>query len=675
MQPTRPPRRRPVFFLDASDRKRVLGIASFLCLLFGVLIVRFYKIQILEHEQWVKQAALQHQYVSPIPCMRGSFYSNTSIKRGHPEEEQPFVIDVPKFHLFVDPKAISASFRYELVQGLASFLAGNQAEVQQKILGELEKPSRSRKIAAWLDREKRQEIEKWWAPFAMARKIPSNALFFSSEFQRSYPFGSMLGAVLHTVQAEKDPKTLQRVPTGGLEMLFNNYLEGKMGKKLITRSARRMIDSGKILEPAENGADIYLTINHYLQAIVERHLQEGVAAAGAKGGWAVMMDPHTGEILALAQTPCLDPSRYADFFNDPSLQDATRVRAVLDCYEPGSIFKPITMAVCLKANEELQRRGQAPLFSPTEKIATSNGWFVGRSSPIKDGRLHHFLNMEMAMQKSSNIYMGRVVHRLIETLGEEWYRRALEEVFGFGQKTQVELPAESSGLLPTPGKLHPNGKLEWSLPTPYSLAIGHNILINGLQLVRAYAILANGGKAVQPHLVRKIVKNGEILADFSDYRANEQVLSASICETIIRSMKFVTKEGGNSKRADIPGYTEAGKSGTAEKIIDGHYSKDHNISSFLGIAPAKNPRFVLLVSIDDPEKKLIPGVGGQQFGGICAAPVFRDIAVLSLQYLGVDPDDPYGYPVGDPRRNGEKADFVKEVQALKELYETWNVAR
>ena len=196
-------------------------------------------------------------------------------------------------------------------------------------------------------------------------------------------------------------------------------------------------------------------------------------------------------------------------------------------------------------------------------------------------------------------------------------------------------------------------------------------------MVRAYAILSNGGYAVQPHIIRKIIKTlpdgaKKILVDNTGYRASEQILSRSITEPIVRGMKFVTKEGGTSKRADIMGYTEAGKSGSSEKIIDGVYSKDHHISSFLGFAPAENPRFVLLVSIDDPEKKFIPGVGRQQLGGVCAAPVFREIASRSLQYLGVDPDDPYGYPPGDPRRDSKRADWTNEVQALRELYEKWN---
>ena len=362
-----------------------------------------------------------------------------------------------------------------------------------------------------------------------------------------------------------------------------------------------------------------------------------------------------------------------NYFNDPKLIENTKVKAVTDCFEPGSIFKPITMAIAMKANAELAKKGRGPIFTPDEKIPCANGWFPGRSTPLKDARTHPFLNMELALQKSSNIYMARIAHRLVETMGDAWYRNALVEVFGFGQKTNIDLPAESCGLLPTPGKLHPNGKLEWSLPTPYSLAIGHNILCNSMQLVRAYAILANGGLAVQPHLIRKIVKDGKTLVDHTAYRATRQVLSPSITRSIVRGMKFVTKEGGTSRRADIPGYTEAGKSGTAEKVIDGNYSKDHNISSFIGFAPAAQPRFVLIVSIDDPEKKVIPGVGKQQYGGVCAAPVFKEIATRALQYLGVTPDDPYGCAPGDPRRDPHKADWAAEVQGLKNLYEKWNI--
>ncbi|MES2273470.1 MAG: penicillin-binding protein 2 [Chlamydiota bacterium] len=656
--------------VESADRKRLVLVAVFLSLLFCVLIIRFYQIQIIEGEKWTREAQALHEHIVTEPFMRGSFYSNTTIKQGHPEGEQPFVIDVPKFHLYIDPDSIPDTVKEKMAAELFAKLSLASSQ-KQKFNGEFQKKSRSRKIVSWLSRGERAQIEAWWNQFAKKERIVRNALYFISDYKRSYPFGTLLGSVLHTVQEEKDPQTHQSLPTGGLEMLFNPYLKGKEGKRLIVHSPSHPLDSGKVIESPENGADIYLTINHYLQAIVESELTKGVKTAGARGGWAVMMDPYTGEILALAQTPPFDPAHYADYFND------TNIKAVTECFEPGSIFKPITLAICMKANEELKKKGKAPLFSPDEKVPTLNGWFPGRSIPLKDGRPHSFLNMHLGIQKSSNIYMARLVQRLVETMGDEWYRKALAEIFGFGQKTNIELPAESGGLLPTPGKLHPNGKLEWSLPTPYSLAIGYNILINSIQMVRAYAILANGGFAVQPHIVRKIVKkmsNGaqQILVDNTGARASKPVLSPAITEPIVKGMKFATKEGGTSKRADIMGYTEAGKSGTAEKIIDGVYSKKNHISSFLGFTPAKHPRFVLLVSIDDPEVRFIPGVGKHQLGGICAGPIFREIAERALQYLGVAPDDPYGYPYGDPRRDPKKADWLAEVQALKEIYENWN---
>ncbi len=647
--------------VDSSDRKRLCTVAVSLSILFCLLIVRFYQIQIIEGDEWAAIAAQQHEHIVIEPCMRGSFYSNTSIKQGHPKERQPFVIDVPKFHLFIDPDSIPETVKEKMARELFALLPESE-----KKIGEFYKKSRSRKIATWLSREKRQEIEAWWQKFSQKEKIVKNAIYFTAEFKRSYPFGSMLGAVLHTVGEDHSN------PTGGLELFLDSYLKGKEGKRLMVRTGRRPLDTGKILSFPENGADVYLTINHYLQAIAESELAKGVQEAGGAGGWAVMMDVYTGEILALAQTPSFDPSHYASYFNEASLIERTKVKAITDCFEPGSIFKPITAVICMKANEELIRKGRKPLFHPDEKIPCSNGWFPGRSTPLREGRIHPFLNLDLAMQKSSNIYFARLVHRLIEELGDDWYRRALYETFGFGQKTGIDLPAESSGLLPTPGKLHPNGKLEWSLPTPYSLAIGHNILCSSIQLARAYAILANGGLAVQPHLIRKIEKEGKVLIDNTHYRASKQVLNPAITRKVIRSMKFVTKAGGTSTRADILGYTEVGKSGTAEKIINGVYSKEHNISSFIGFAPAHHPRFVLLVSIDDPERKAIPGVGRNQFGGVCAAPVFREIATRALQYLGVTPDDPYGYAVGDPRRDPTRADWAKEVNELKALYEKWN---
>lgn len=665
--------------VSLENRKRLVWISLSTFLLFSLLIVQYYKVQIIEGDKWTKHALAQHQLAVVEPFKRGLFYSNNSVREGHPDKPQPFVIDIPKFHLYIDPEGIPFEARDLMAAKLSELLRLNDREVV-KLRAQFDKKSRSRKLVMWLGRDTRDKIQEWWSPFARSYKMARNALFFVQDYKRSYPFGKLLGQVLHTVREERDMKTSQSIPTGGLELVFNNVLKGKEGKRLILRSPRHPLETGKVLYPPEHGADVFLTINHYLQAIAEEEICKAVKNANARAGWAVMMDPRTGEILALAQYPWFEPTQYRKYFNDPKLLEDTKVKALTDPYEPGSTMKPLTLALCLKANADLKKMGKKPIFSPQEKVATAVGRFPGRPKPLYDLRRHNYLNMYMAIQKSSNVYMAIMAYRAIEALGPEWYKNTLQDIFGFGKKTGIELPGESSGLVPTPGKNHPNGKPEWSGSTPCSLSFGHNILVNSLQMLRAYAIIANGGYDVEPTLVRKIIKQkadgtDEVLLDNTRPERVEgfkRLLEPEIVEEMITAMKYVTKPGGSAARGDIYGYTEIGKTGTTEKIVSGHYSKKDHISTFIGFAPAKNPRFVLLVAVDDPEFKYVPGLGKNQHGGTCSAPAFCAIGTRTLQFLGVEPDDPYGYPPGDPRRDPEKADWIKKVAELKILYETWN---
>lgn len=671
--------KRPGGAPDLSARKRLVWVSLFVFSLFCLLIVQFFRIQIIEGEKWVKKARAQHQLVVTEPFKRGLFFSNTTIKRGHPEMPQAFVVDVPKFHLYADPNSIPENYRVEIATKVCNLLNIRGAEAQ-KLREQLDRKTRSRKLALWLDKEQCDAINQWWFHYARSKKIIRNALFFVQDYKRSYPFGKLLGQVLHTIREEKDAKTRQSIPTGGLELVFDKILQGKEGKRLILRSPRHPLETGKILSTPEDGADVYLTINHYLQAIAEEEIFKAVKNSNAKGGWAVLMDPRTGEIWALAQYPWFEPADYREYFNNPKLQENTKVKAITDPYEPGSTMKPLTLALALKANVELKKQGKKPIFSPLEKIPTANGSFPGRSKPIHDTKLHPYLNMNLALQKSSNIYMARLVQRIIEALGEKWYRNALQEIWGFGVKTGIELPSESPCVLPTPGKLHPNGKMEWSTSTPFSISFGHNILVNSIQMMRSYAVIANGGFDVKPKLVRKVIRkkrdgSEEVLLDNTTeerVKSLHRLLEPEIVEEVIRAMKAVTKPGGTASKGDIFGYTEVGKTATSEKIVGGVYSKKDHISTFIGFAPAKDPRFVLLVAVDEPEFKYIPGIGKNQHGGNCCAPAFREIGLRTLQYLGVEPDDPYGYPPGDPRRDETKADWMKEVKALKELYQQWN---
>lgn len=660
------------------ERKRLLGLAIGIFFLFALLIAQFYRIQIVEGEKWTKEARKQHFLVVQEPFLRGRFISNATVKKGHPESPQSFVIDVEKFHLYIDPESLPEPLRKPISAHLIKIL---DLPIQDRVpfRAQFFKKSRSRKLAMWLDVETRDAIMKWWSPYCKQHKIARNALFFVNDYQRSYPFGKLLGQVLHTIQNNKDETTKQAIPTGGLELYFNSYLKGKQGKRRLMRSPKNSFETGEVISLPQQGADIYLTINHCLQAIAEEELEKGVKKCKAKAGSAIMMDPKTGEILALAQYPFFVPSDCQLYFSDEALIEHTRLKAISDANEPGSVMKPFTLIAALKANDELKKRGEKAIFSPEDKVATSDGKFKGRSKRLTDTHLHYYLNMDMALQKSSNIYMARLVESIINRLGKDWYRNVLSNSFGFGKKTNIELPAESQGVVPTPGKKHPNGALEWSGATPYSIAMGHNIQVTGLQMIRAYALLANGGYLVKPTLVRKIVRQypdntEEVLVDntIEAKRNSQKVVSKAHVNAVVKGMKYTTKLGGTATRANVWGYTEAGKTGTANKIVNGTYSPTKYCSTFVGFTPVENPSFVLLVMMDEPEYGYIPGVGKNHMGGTCAAPVFREIATKSLQYLGVPPDDPFGYPQGDPRHDAKKADWVEETRLLQEMYEKWN---
>lgn len=659
-----------------SDKKRLLILGSVVFFLLTVLVGQFFKIQIIEGIKWSRHAGVQHYFDVIEPFVRGTFYSNTSVKKGHPETFQKFAFDIRKFHLYIDPEAIPEKYKNEIAGKLFSLSHPVQQEAKN-FRSQFDKESRSRKVVSWMDEAAKDDVMKWWYPYARQRKIASNAIFVVGDTLRSHPFGKMLGQVLHTVRVQKDDVTKQSFPTGGLEHSLHPFLNGKQGKRRLMRSPRHSLETSEVIEFPDHGADCYLTINHYLQAICEEEIERGVKNSRSRCGWAVMMDPFSGEILALAQYPSFVPDDYQRYFNNKELIEDSKVKAISDANEPGSIMKAITIAIAFKANKVLQSRGKKPIFSIQEKIDTSRGNFPGRSKPIKDTHFHHYLNMYLGIQKSSNIYAATLVQRIINTLGAEWYRNELHNTFGFGVKTGLELPSESSGVLPLPGKKHPNGKLEWSTPTPYSLAFGHNIQATSFQTIRAFALFANGGYFVQPTLVRKIVKNNVALVDNTLPERRQKfprVLDPDIVQNVVKALKFVTKKGGAASQANIWGYTEAGKTGTSEKIVNGVYSKDNHVSTFVGFAPVSNAAFVLLICMDEPAKMTIPGKGPNQQGGICCAPVFREIGRRSLEYLGVPPDDPHGYPKDDPRYDESKADSILDAKKLEELYKQWNTA-
>lgn len=377
-----------------------------------------------------------------------------------------------------------------------------------------------------------------------------------------------------------------------------------------------------------------------------------------------MMDPYSGEILALAQYPFFNPGDYKEYFNDKEKIEYTKVSVVSDVFEPGSIMKPITVALALKGNEELISRGEKPLFSPQDPIDVTRTIFPGRANkPLKDITPRKRLNMYMAIQKSSNVYMAQLADRIVSRLGVDWYRKQLLSL-GFGGVSGVEIPAEAPGMVPSPNRFHSNGSPEWSLSTPYSLAMGYNIMATGIQMAVAYSALLNGGYLVKPTLVKEIRTPTGRRYTIRKERGAEKLFSDGTVSELIRAMSLTTLPGGTGVRASMKHFSSGGKTGTSEKIFEGKYCKNRHISSFIGFSPAnfdKNvlPKFVLLVSIDDPAHIVLEDGTKNYMGGRCAAPVFSAIASRVLPYLGVSPDK-------------EGSGCREFVESLKRSFEEWN---
>lgn len=644
-----------------SLRGRSLFVSFALAFLFSLVIVHYYKIQVIEHKKWVKIADQQHHLVVKEPFQRGKIYCRSeNNKKG-----RPIVMDVLTYHLFIDPMRIKHSLKEEIIAFLAPRLS------EKSIKGHFYKKARWRKVADFVNIDEKIEIEKWWRVYARKNKMPSNALTFVKDYKRAYPYGHLLGQVLSTVYRNRDEKTMQAVPIGGIEKKYNAQLQGSIGKRYLMRSPKYNIDDAKRHIAPKNGSDVYLTINHEIQAICEEELKKGVTRVNAKGGVAVMMDPHTGDVIALAQYPFFKPDNYPSYFADKKSAQCVNPKSVTDSFEPGSIMKALTLAIGLKANEKLLENNKKPLFCPSEMIDCADATFKGRNRPLKDVSFHKRLNMYHAIQKSSNIYPARIIEKVLESLGPKWYSDQLSNVFGLGNKSGLELPYENPGMIPVYGRKYKNGKEQWSDPTPYSLAIGYNVLVNCVQMARAYSVFANGGYLVEPTIIDKII-SPEGVVKTAKKREKKKVLSKDIADIIMSALKYTTKQGGSAYLADIPGYSEAGKTSTTEKLVNGVYSKNTHCSSFIGIAPVSAPRFVLIVMVDEPERKYVPGFGTTHFGGKCAAPIFREIGKRSLQVLKVPYDDPYGFAKNDPRTQREKSDWWRETKELQAVYDLHN---
>lgn len=555
-----------------QGRSRLLVLKLALLACFIAVGARLVQIQIVDAPRYQAIARKQYEQKIVLPAVRGSIYDRRSNVLASSTVFMSLAAD-PKMvgqHLNLVAQTFANVFRKP-----ASFYAGKLREASDSPV-----PKRF----VWLERGVRPEL---------ARRIEAadlDGVVVLNEPKRLYHYDELAGPLLGFTN-------IDNVGIAGLELELNSDLRGQNGSVMLQRDglgrARPSTDFPRV-EPM-NGHDVMLTIDLAYQAVAEEELRKGVAANKADGGLVVMLNPKTGEILALAISPGLNPNEVGtpDF-------NMARNRVVTDVFEPGSLFKLVTASAAYERH----------LVSPTTRFNAENGvfkvWQRGRVvRVIHDSEPNTVLTFQEAIEHSSNIVMAKVGERLGS---EAMYRMARD--YGFGSLTGVDLPGEVPGRLKRPR--------EWSGTTLQAMAYGYEVAVTPLQIAAAYAALANDGVLMRPYVVAQVRDaDGDVIRE-QHPEAVRHVISAGTVALLDRGFEGVV-ERGTGVEARIDGLRIAGKTGTAKRVKDGRYAPGSYTASFAGFFPMEDPQVVCLVMIDNPN---VPGF----YGGLTAAPIFRAIA-------------------------------------------------
>jgi cell division protein FtsI (penicillin-binding protein 3) len=429
------------------------------------------------------------------------------------------------------------------------------------------------------------------------RRLDIGGIDIYRDQYRTYPQGPLAAHIVGFTGEEA--KGLE-----GIELALDEEIRGTPVSVRVCRDVHGQVflnegDRSGIVR----GATVELTIDATLQAIAEAELNAQVAQYEAAGGTVVVMDPQTGEILAMANAPAFDPNRYFE-----ATKPARRNRSVTDVFEPGSTAKALVIAAALDAG----------VVKPEDEFFCENGAMrVGRWT-IHDHHPHGTLNVTDILKVSSNICTAKIG----ALLGQEKLGAYLMG-FGFGRTSgALGLIGESKGLMADPAR--------WGEVRTANISFGQGVSITALQLASSFATLANDGARMKPYVIKSVRRSDGTLVVDNEPQVESQVISADVARKVSAMLESVTNPGGTATRAAIEGVRVAGKTGTAQKAEAGRYSKDRWLSSFVGYLPADQPRMVIAASIDEPK--------GNHFGGVVAAPVFKRIAEASLDYLGIHRD-------------------------------------
>jgi cell division protein FtsI (penicillin-binding protein 3) len=561
----------------------------------GGFVSSAFRVQVEDGPTWKETAENQRQRRLHVEPKRGAIYDRNGAALAASVEVPSVSGDVFEMLRGVEGAPAQAVVIQDLAVRISAALGLDPKDVHAKLA--------SKRRFVWLKRrvtaEEAQAVRDLGDPKKSVK--PVKGLAVEGEGRRYYPGRELAGPVLGFVAPDGFGKD-------GLELSLDDELRGRAEevRGLRDRSGRLIFSEGATDEGAFAGHDVTLAIDEGIQHVAERELNAAQGTYETKGASIVVMDPNSGEILAIASVPGYNPNDYGE-----SEVEARRDRAVTDRFEPGSVMKVFTLAAALGAGT----------LKPTETIFCEHGNFQIGNVTIHDTHENDWLTPTQVLAKSSNI--GALKIGL--DLGEPALYAALRR-FGFGESTGLPLPGEAAGVL------RPKSRPWFEVETA-NASFGQGISVTTVQLAVAMAAIANGGKLMEPILVRKITDTrGTVIKEWTPH-VRREAISSGVAKTVAEMLTAVVEEGGTGVEAAMTGFRVAGKTATAQKVdpATGKYSADKYTASFVGFVPADKPRLVVAVVLDEPM------IG--RYGGDLAGPVFRRVAEASLRYLGVPPSN------------------------------------
>ena len=576
-------------------RVRVFTIAAIFLAWAALIGVRLVWLQVVKSPEWVARAAQQQQRTFQVAPRRGVLYDRNL-------HELAMTVSVDS--IYAVPGEIPAEHRQALAEALAQVLHTDRADHFTEP-AEILKRINSSRYFTWIARKQDPAVVE------KVRALQLKGVYFQKEFKRFYPENDIAAQVLGYVGVDDNG-------LGGVEQRYDHQLHGEPGRMLTALDARRHVLASSERDP-EPGANMVLTLDANIQFMAEQALDHAMERVKPLNGTVVVQDPHTGQILALAIRPTFDPND----IKHTSLE-LLRNHAVSDVYEPGSTFKLVTYSAALDQH----------VTTPDQKIDCEGGRIVVAGRTVHDDHYNGVLTVAQALAESSDV----AAIKLAERMGKDTFYSYIH-AYGFGQRSGLEVPGETRGLLKPPDR--------WQPTTIGSIPMGQEVAVTPVQLVAMASTIANGGMYLPPHIVLQTtdkVRGNPGLAAQAFHPAGDipdplptgahRVIATKTAAEMRKLMEGVVLNG-TGKSAQLNGYSAGGKTGTAQKIdVRTHtYSKTKYIASFVGFAPINNPAVTVAVIMDSPTE-------GGHHGAQASAPVFQELAQQILEYLGVPHDQP-----------------------------------